>query len=135
MAKIDGRFIRLEFGAGTFLKGVTTSNVSLSADMIDATNYESNGSKDYSAGEKGGTISATFLFDPDVSSANFGDIFDAWEGGTSTAYVYGHASTGSEVLTGSCLVSTLDWDGPKNEVSTCTATLQITGAIVRDVAS
>ena len=65
----------------------------------------------------------------------FGDIFDAWEGGTSTAYVYGHASTGSEVLTGSCLVSTLDWDGPKNEVSTCTATLQITGAIVRDVAS
>ena len=67
MAKIDGRFIRLEFGAGTFLKGVTTSNVSLSADMIDATNYESNGSKDYLAGEKGGTISATFLFDPDVS--------------------------------------------------------------------
>ena len=135
MAKIDGRFIRLEFGSGTFLKGVTTSNISLSADMIDSTAYESNRFKDYLSGEKGGTISATFLFDPDLSSAGFSDIFDALEGGTSTPFVYGHASTGSEVITGSCLVSALDWDGPKNEVSSCTATLQITGAIVRDVAS
>ena len=134
MAKKDGRFIRLDFG-GDFLKGVTTSSLSAAADMIDVTNYESNQFKDYLSGEKGGTITATFLFDPDVSSANFGDIWDAMINGTSTAFVYGNAETGSEVITGSCLVSDVTWDGPKNEASSCSATLTITGQMIRDVAS
>jgi predicted secreted protein len=134
VAKIDGRFIRLEFGTGTYIKGLTTSSFNGTADMIDATNYESDGWKDFLAGEKGGTITATFLFDDSVSSANTADVINAWLNGTTTAFVWGHHVTGSDILSGSCLISDLTWDGPKNEASSVNATLQITGEVTLDVA-
>jgi predicted secreted protein len=134
MAQKDGRVIRLEINSN-FLKGVTTSALSLTADMIDVTNYESNKSKEYLSGEQTATITATFTFDPTVSSANFSDVFNAWKVGTLTAFVYGDATTGSEVITGNCLVSALNWNGPKNEVSTCDVTLQTSGPISIDIAS
>ena len=134
MAQKDGRVIRLEINSN-FLKGVTTSALSLTADMIDVTNYESTKSKEYLPGEQTGTITATFTFDPDVSSANFADVFNAWKAGTELPFVYGDATAASDVITGNCLVSSLNWNGPKNEVSTCDATLQITGPVALDIAS
>ena len=133
MAQKDGRVIRLEINSN-FLKGVTTSALSLTADMIDVTNYESNMSKEYLSGEQTGTITATFTFDPDASSANFSDLFDAWKAGTELPFSYGD-STRAYDLKGDCLVSSINWNGPKNEVSTCDATLQITGEILLDTIS
>lgn len=129
MARQDGRFIRLEFD-GNFLKGVTSTSIDLAADMIDITNYESDANKEYLSGEKGGTINATFTFDSTVSSANFQDVFTAYDGGTSVPFVYGDVTTSSGVLlSGNVLVSSLNWTGDKNGVSTCDATLTITGAV------
>ena len=134
MARLDGRAIRLEIG-GNFLLGVTSSNMDLSADMIDITNYESDRNKEYLSGEKGATISATFTFDSAVSNVGFADLFGTYDGGTSVAFVYGDSTAGGDVLTGNAFISSLSLAGDKNSVSTCDVTLTTTGPIVLDVAS
>lgn len=134
MARIDGRVIRLEIG-GNFLLGVTTSNIDLSTDMIDITNYESNRNKEYLSGEKGATISASFTFDSAVSSVGFSDLVNTWNAGTSVAFVYGDSTAGGDVLTGNAFISSLSLTGDKNSVSTADVTLTTTGAITLDIAS
>lgn len=135
MARLDGRMIRLELD-GNYLLGVTDSSFERSVDMIDITNYESNSNKEFLPGERGSTISATFTLDSTLSNVGFDDIVDGVEAGTLYAFVYGDstASTGT-VITGSCYISAYTLNGSKNDVATVDATLQVTGAIVRDTAS
>ena len=129
MAKVDGKNIRLKIETG-LLYGVTTSEISLEKDMIDTTAYESLGSKEYIAGEDGGTISATILYDAaGTSGGTFQDLFDAWKAGDSVAFVYGGTTTGDEILSGNCLISSLSKNAPKNEAVSANVTLQITGVI------
>lgn len=134
MARLDGRFIRLEIG-GNFLKGVVSSNMDLTTDMIDITNYESNRNKEFLSGEKSATISASFTFDSAVSTVGFSDLVNTWNAGTSVAFVYGDGNAGGNVLTGNAFISSLSLAGDKNSVSTADVTLTTTGAITLDVAS
>jgi len=133
MAKVDGKNIRLKI-ATVFLYGVTTTDLSLEKDMIDTTAYESNGHKEYLAGEGGGTISATILYDEDgTSGGTYNDLFDAWKAGTSVAFIYGGTVTGDEIYSGNCFISSLSLNAPKNESTTASVTLQITGEITAGV--
>lgn len=134
MARLDGRFVRLQFDSN-FVKGVVTSSIDLTADMIDITNYESDANKEFLSGEKSATINVDFTFDSAVSSANFSDLFNAFNNGTLTAFVYGDSNSGGDVLTGNCYVSSLNLTGDKNTVGTCNATLTTSGAITLDIAS
>ena len=125
MAKKDGRVIALQFDAVT-LVGRTTSSLSASADMLDATTADSAGWKEYITGEKGATISVGALYDPEAAEG-FSQALLNLTAGTQVAFKWGDVVTGGKYIEGNALVNSVDINGDKNTMMAYTISLQVTG--------
>ena len=75
MAVTNGTSVLLEVG-GVTVNGTTSHDMSIITDMIDVTTKDSNGSKEYIAGEDDGTISVEGKYDP-AATYGFSQLFAA----------------------------------------------------------
>ena len=127
MAKLDGYDILVQTG-GVTVVGQTGAGLYFLADMIDVTTKDSNKFKEYLAGEKGGTITVDGLYDVTGGTNNTEDVFDDLIAGTEVTWKWGQfATAGEKYFTGSGFISSLNMSGPKNEASTYSITIQVTG--------
>lgn len=128
MAKIAGKYLVVTVGANIYT-ALRSSSLDLAADMIDVTTADSTGAwKEYITGELGGTINVEGLYDH-AATDNVGAAFDDLKNGTALTFKYGSVEGGEKYLTGSAIISTLNFGGDKNDAATYSLTLQITGPV------
>lgn len=120
--------------AGTLTKiaNATSNDFEITKDMIETTNKDSAGAKEYIAGEYGYTMSVEGMFEEDASvgaSISWKEIITDLLAGTSVTIVMTSNVTGDIKLSGAALFSNLSLSAPKNDVTTFTASIQGTGAL------
>jgi len=120
--------------AGTLTKiaNATSNDFEITKDMIETTNKDSAGAKEYIAGEYGYTMSVEGMFEEDASvgaSISWKEILTDLLAGTSVTIVMTSNVTGDIKLSGAALFSNLSLSAPKNDVTTFTASIQGTGAL------
>lgn len=110
-----------------------SAGVDLSIDMIETTEKDSGGFKEYIAGEKGGTFQFEGVLEYDTSVStqglSFDDLVTDALAGTSFVMRWSSQSSGDEYLQASCLISSVSASAPNNDVATFSCTLQMTGTI------
>jgi predicted secreted protein len=120
--------------AGTLTKiaNATSNDFSITKDMIETTNKDSAGAKEYIAGEYGYTMSVEGMFEEDASvgaSISWKEILTDLIAGTSVTIVMTSNVTGDIKLSGAAFFSDLNLTAPRNDVATFTASIQGTGAL------
>jgi len=120
--------------AGTLTKiaNATSNDFSISKDMIETTNKDSAGAKEYIAGEYGYTMSVEGMFEEDASvgaSISWKEIITDLIAGTSVTIVMTSNVSGDLKLSGAAFFSELNLTAPQNDVATFTASIQGTGAL------
>lgn len=120
--------------AGTLTKiaNATSNDFSITKDMIETTNKDSAGAKEYIAGEYGYTMSVEGMFEEDASvgaSISWKEILTDLIAGTSVTIVMTSNVSGDLKLSGAAFFSDLNLTAPRNDVATFTASIQGTGAL------
>ena len=120
--------------AGTLTKiaNATSNDFSITKDMIETTNKDSAGAKEYIAGEYGYTMSVEGMFEEDTSvgaGISWKEIITDLLAGTSVTIVMTSNVSGDLTLTGSAFFNELNLTAPQNDVATFTASIQGTGAL------
>ena len=120
--------------AGTLTKiaNATSNDFSITKDMIETTNKDSAGSKEYIAGEYGYTMSVEGMFEEDASvgsGISWKEIITDLLAGTSVTIVMTSNVSGDLKLSGSAFFNDLSLTAPQNDVTTFTASIQGTGAL------
>jgi predicted secreted protein len=121
--------------SGTLVKiaNATSNDFSITKDMIETTNKDSAGAKEYIAGEYGYTMSVEGMFEEDGSVGAGGiswkDIITDLLAGTSVTIVMTSNVSGDIKLSGAAFMNELNLTAPQNDVATFTASIQGTGAL------
>jgi predicted secreted protein len=135
MAVKSGTTILLKL-ATSVVDGTITQNLELMRDLLDATTKDSTGNaKEKLAGELDGTIGVEGKWAENTSNYSVADLYDAMTSGAAVPFIFGGTTTGDLVITGNVIPSNFTWTGPKNEISTWSVNLGITGPTARGTAS
>lgn len=133
MSVKNGTTIVLKIGT-SLLVGETTSSISFSRDMIETTSKSStNQAKTYIPGEKGATISASGIYDPDAVGYGFSEAFGAIDAGTMISWIMGGTTVADPIYYGSAYITSVTKDNPQNDKSTFSIELQVTGEVTEGV--
>ena len=119
-------------GTLTKIANATSNDFTITKDMIETTNKDSAGAKEYIAGEYGYTMSVEGMFEEDGSVGaliSWKEIITDLLAGTSVTIVMTSNVAGDLKLSGSALFNDLKLTAPQNAVSTFTASIQGTGAL------
>lgn len=120
-------------GTLTKIANATSNGFDITADMIDVTNKDSAGWKEFITGEKGYTMSIEGIFEEDGSvgagALSWKDVITDLTAGTSVTIVMTSNVSGDIKLSGSAFFSNLNLSAPNNDKATFTATIQGTGAL------
>jgi predicted secreted protein len=123
-------------GTLTKIANATSNDFTITKDMIETTNKDSAGAKEYIAGEYGYTMSVEGMFEEDASVGaliSWKEIMTDLLAGTIVTIVMTSNVTGDLKLSGSALFNDLKLTAPQNAVSTFTASIQGTGALTVSV--
>lgn len=119
-------------GTLTKIANATSNDFSITKDMIETTNKDSAGAKEYIAGEYGYTMSVEGMFEEDASvgaGISWKEILTDLLAGTSVTIVMTSNVSGDLKLSGSAFFNELNLTAPQNDVATFTASIQGTGAL------
>jgi predicted secreted protein len=119
-------------GTLTKIANATSNDFTITKDMIETTNKDSAGAKEYIAGEYGYTMSVEGMFEEDGSVGaliSWKEIITDLLAGTSVTIVMTSNVTGDLKLSGSAFFNDLKLTAPQNAVSTFTASIQGSGAL------
>jgi predicted secreted protein len=123
-------------GTLTKIANATSNDFTITKDMIETTNKDSAGAKEYIAGEYGYTLSVEGMFEEDASvgaGISWKEMITDLLAGTSVTIVMTSNVTGDLKLSGSAFFNDLKLTAPQNAVSTFTASIQGTGALTVSV--
>ena len=120
-------------GTLTKISNSTSNSFDITVDMIDVTNKDSAGWKEFITGEKGYTMSIEGIFEEDGSvgagALSWKDVITDLTAGTSVTIVMTSNVSGDIKLSGAAFFSNLNLSAPNNDKATFTATIQETGAL------
>jgi|SRR6056297_1731565 len=128
MATIKGDLVLVEAGGNTYTFQ-TDASADLSADMIDKTTKDSNAYKEFTRGERTGTLTVNGLYDNSTGNGTTDSALQDLIDGTEIAIKWGQFSqVGEQYLSCTALISSVNVTGPKNEMASYTLNLQLTGS-------
>lgn len=127
MAVQNGTSILLQVG-GTLVNATTNHDLNFDVDMIDVTTKDSNGSKEYIAGEDDATLTVEGNYDP-AATYGWSELFAAATGKASATLTYGLQGSGDSAYRFAGFLMNLTLSGPKNEAGTWSAEFQKSGPI------
>lgn len=111
----------------------SSNNFNLDRDVIETTNKDSGGAKEYIYGDYGFTFDFEGMYEEDASvgagSESAKDIIDSLMDGDVIVVQMKTGVSGDTVLEGSCLISNISVSSPRNDAATISCTLQGTGAL------
>lgn len=126
----DGSFngnLLLVYVDDTAIDCLTSSSISLSRDMIDASCKDNAGQYEALPGQKTGTISAEGLVAFDATEG-IDELLADYAAGTSVTVKFSTEVTGDTYIQSAAYIESIDWDGPLNDVTTYSVTFHLYGA-------
>lgn len=133
MSLVNGDVLIIKIGS-VQIGALLSNNFNASADMLEGTNKDSGGAKEYVGGEYGWGMSAEAMYDP-AATEGFSEILGYLKAGTSLDVYWGGTTAGDAYFNGNGLISSVDLSGPKNELSSYSAEIQGSGVIAEGSAS
>ena len=133
MSKLDGTVLIVQLG-GVQIGALMSNSFNAAADMLECTNKDSGGAKEYVAGEYGWGASIEALYDP-AAGEGFSEALGYIKAGTLLDMYWGGATAGDAYFNGNALMTSVDLSGPKNEIASYSGELQGTGVILEAAAS
>jgi hypothetical protein len=130
MAK-DGLFLLVKIGSSVF-SGLTSNSLSYSVDTLEVTTKDSNGHKEYIAGEDGGTIDFEALYDP-TYTYSLDEVFAVAKAKALVSVVFGGIVAGDEILSAQGVLTKVDLKADKNSPVTISGSIQLSGEITKSV--
>ena len=128
MALKNGTDIQLKINAA-YLAAETDTSMSMAADMLDSTTKSNTGAaKTYLAGETGGTITASGLYDP-AQTMGANDIIALLQARATVTVYWGEATQNVDLFYCTGYISGVTINGPKNDVASYSVDIQITGVV------
>lgn len=127
MSVVNGDILVLKID-GTQVGALLSNGFNLAADMIEATNKDSAGAKEYVSGEYGWGMSYESLYDPDATEG-LSEAVGYIKAGTSLDVYWGDTTSGGTYFNGSALMASVDVSGPKNEMGSYSGEIQGTGEV------
>lgn len=126
MAAQIGTATVLKIGGVTLAKGKSVS-FAQSVNMVDVTNKDSAGNKEFLPGDRSATMQFEGLMDETITAtAGFDLLNDAIKAGTALTALFGAGS--GKTYSYSCYASSLSRSAPEGDVETFSCSLQMTGA-------
>jgi predicted secreted protein len=120
-------------GSPVKIANATSNDFDITKDMIETTNKDSAGWKEFIVGEGGFTMNVDGMFEEDGSVGSGGlswkDIITDLLAGTTVTIVMTSNVSGDIKLSGSAFFSNLTLSAPNNDVTTFSASIQGTGAL------
>lgn len=128
--KISGTLVGLWLD-GELVAEAISNNFSLNTDMIDVTNKDSGGFKDFLAGEHGGTFDVEGHFVTELGSTTLTvqDLLAAQLARTQFTAVLTTDVAGDKAIQADVLIASNSLSFPNNDAATFSCSLQITGTI------
>jgi predicted secreted protein len=127
MAIQNGTLIKLYNGANAIAL-LTSSDMSLEREMLDATNKDSSGWREVQAGLRQFSFSAELFSDP--ANTDETTLYTAWEAGTVLTMKLSSEIAGQKKYTGSVLINSISKSAPMEQLSTLSVEFTGTGALV-----
>lgn len=130
MAKKLGTGVAL-FVAGKKIANLTSNDFDISTDMIEVTNKDSAGYKEFLPGENGGTMSAECRINTVGLASNLVSIqtlMGYQVAGTLVALRMTDFVSGELALEGNAYITNVKGNYPNNDVATATVSFQLTGS-------
>jgi len=127
MGAKDGKSAILKIGSTQFT-GLLSQDFQYQVDTIDVTSKDSSGHKNFIAGEDGGTMSLSSVYDPS-GTYSLGEIFAAASGKTLVALYFGSVTSTEEYISASGIITSVKWGAPKNDKQTVDVDFQLSGLI------
>jgi predicted secreted protein len=130
MAVVNGTAIVIDLDGVIIPCQTDSTSFPMEREMIEATCKDSVGSwKTYTPGDKSATFDAVINLDW-TESNGIKDLFSKFDSGTLATFKWGDGTTtGESHFAGSCYVSSLTPDGPRNENATASFTATVNGAV------
>jgi TP901-1 family phage major tail protein len=120
---------------GKRVANAKTHSIKFSADMIEVTNKDSAGFKEYLPGEIGGTLSCEAFMENDPSVSNdkysFQDLWTAMAARTNLACRLTTNVAGDDAFECTGFIKDLSKDDPNNDASAISFEIQLTSTITR----
>lgn len=129
MAIQNGTLIKLYDGT-TPIALLTSSDMSLEREMLDATNKDSNNWKEVQPGLKSWSFSAEIFNDP-TETYNLDDLYTKWEAGTAITMKLSSEITGQKKFTGTVYINKFSLSTPANQLSTVSIEFTGSGSLVQ----
>ena len=124
--KGSGNLIYIKWDTNA-LVGLTDKSISFSADMLDITDQQSSGGwKEFTPGEKGGTVNFSGLYAEDATEGAVSAIADLTSGKLCVCK-FGESVTGRIYWEFNGYIETIDINGPKNYPMSYSGTIRMTG--------
>jgi hypothetical protein len=127
MAIQNGTLIKLYDGT-TAIALLTSSDMSLEREMLDATNKDSNNWKEVQPGLKSYSFSAELYHDP-AQAYNLYDLYTKWDAGTALTMKLSSEIGGEKKYTGTVYIANISVSTPANQLSTVSVEFTGSGAL------
>jgi predicted secreted protein len=128
MAIQNGTLIKLYDGT-TPIALLTSTDMSLEREVLDATSKDSNNWREIQMGLKSYSFTAE-LFHDESETYNLSDLFDKWDDATAITMKLSSEVTGQKKFTGTVYITNISESAPANQLTTISVTFEGSGALV-----
>src|SRR6056297_1274229 len=127
MAYKAGKALKLKIG-GTEVVGLRSKELNYEADMAEATTQDSEEDwKEYLPLQKGGTISADGLYNPDLTGVAFDALVEDLKAGTELTVYFGGIENGDTYEEASAYINSVTWTGDYADIQNVSVEMTISG--------
>ncbi len=120
-------------GTYTLVAFSTDASLSLAMETRDITNKDSSGWRELLESTRSGSISGNFLYAQNDSAGadvfGFVDLYGYYTGRTPLFVKFQTSGSGDSYYTASCYLTSLEASAPTEDNTTCSLTLELSGAI------
>tara|TARA_R100001443_G_scaffold3277_2_gene10402 strand:+ start:4077 stop:4517 length:441 start_codon:yes stop_codon:yes gene_type:complete len=120
-------------GTYTLLAFSTDASLSLAMETRDITNKDSSGWRNLLESTRSGSISGNFLYAERDSAGSavygFDNLFDHYKDRDQIFVKFNTGETGDKYYTAACYITSLEASAPTEDNTSCSITLELTGAI------
>ena len=122
-----GYVLKIKIG-DTAVVGLRSKELNFESEMAEATTDDSTGQRrEYVPLQKGGTVSADGLYNPDLTGTNLFDFISNLKNGTEVTLYFGGIETGDQYEEASAYINSVTWSGDNTDLQNYSVEMTING--------
>ncbi len=122
-----GHVLKIKIG-DTAVVGLRSKELNYESELAEATTDDSSGQwREYVPLQKGGTVSADGLYNPDLTGENLFDFISNLKSGTEVTVYFGGVESGDSYEEASAYINSVTWSGDNTDLQNYSVEMTING--------